>query len=153
MMTVHDDLSLMRAALEQAGVARTAGEVPVGAVLAGPDGIVARAHNRTICDADPTAHAEIVVLREAGRRLGVPRLPDTTLYVTLEPCIMCLGAAVQARVARVVFAAADAKIGASGLFSSLSVGFHGLNHTLPVERGPLAEEAGTLLREFFRERR
>jgi tRNA(adenine34) deaminase len=150
---MNDDLTLMRAALEQAEQARRSGEVPVGAVLAGPDGIVAHGRNRTVGDADPTAHAEIVTLRAAGRELGVPRLPDTTLYVTLEPCIMCLGAAVQARVARVVYAAADPKIGASRLFSSLPVGFHGLNHALRVERGPLAEEAGTLLREFFRSRR
>ena len=150
----HDvDRAHMRAALEQARAARTAGEVPVGAVVAAGEERLARGHNRTVGDSDPTAHAEVIALREAARRAGTPRLPGTTLYVTLEPCIMCLGAAVQGRVERVVFAASDPKIGASSLFSSLPVGFHGLNHALRIERGPFADEASSLLREFFRERR
>jgi tRNA(adenine34) deaminase len=150
----HDvDRAHMRAALDQALAARAAGEVPVGAVVAAGEQVLARGHNRTILDADPTAHAEIVALREAARRVEAPRLPGTSLYVTLEPCIMCFGASVQARVERVVFAASDPKIGASSLFSSLPVGFHGLNHTLRIDRGPFSEEASSLLREFFRERR
>lgn len=153
MSSTDDDVTFMRAALEEARSAWTAGEVPVGAVLVEGREILARGHNLTVTDADPTAHAEIVALRAAGRRLGVPRLPGTTLYVTLEPCLMCLGALVHSRVHRAVFAAADPKIGASGLLSTLPVGFYGLNHTLVVEPGPRAEEAASLLREFFRERR
>ncbi len=143
----------MALALAEARRAAAAGEVPVGAVLVRDGEIVARGHNRNLLDLDPTAHAEIVVLRAAARRLGERRLPGTILYVTLEPCLMCLGAMIHARVAEVVFAAPDPLVGATRLVADMPVGRPGLNHRLGIRRGPLGEESGTLLREFFRARR
>lgn len=143
----------MQLALAAAERAALAGEVPVGAVLSSGDQLVATAHNLTLTNADPTAHAEIELLRSAARAQGAARLPDTTLYVTLEPCLMCLGAMVHARISRLVYAASDPKVGAVALFQSVPVGFQGLNHRLEIEQGPLREESAALLRAFFRERR
>ena len=143
----------MAAALEEARRAAVAGEVPVGAVLVRDGEVLARGHNRNLLDLDPTAHAEIVVLREAARQLGERRLPGTVLYVTLEPCLMCLGAMVHARVAEVVFGAEDPQVGATRLFAGIPVGRPGLNHRLEIRRGPLGQESAALLRDFFRARR
>lgn len=146
------DQRMMELALEQARAAGEAGETPIGAVLARGDEVLACAGNRRESEPDPTAHAEILVLREGAAKLGGWRLPDTTLYVTLEPCAMCAGAIVLARVPRVVFAAADPKAGAAG--SVLDVlGEPRLNHRPVVERGLLADPAAELLREFFAARR
>ena len=142
----------MRKALEEARLAAEAGEVPIGAVLVQGEQLLARAGNRTIRDCDPTAHAEIVALREAARVLGNYRMPGTTLYVTLEPCAMCAGAVVQARVDRLVYGADDPKGGAvSSCFSVLS--HPKLNHRVDVTSGVLAEESAAILQSFFAERR
>lgn len=146
------DLRWMKHALELARNAEAAGEVPVGAVLVRGDEVVGEGWNRPVSSNDPTAHAEMVALREAGRRLGNYRLVGTTLYVTLEPCVMCAGALVHARVSRVVFGAADPKTGAAGsVFDTLVSERH--NHRVAVEGGLLAEASGALLRDFFRARR
>lgn len=146
------DEALMGAALDQARDAAERGETPIGAVIAREGRIIAAAGNEREARPDPTAHAEILVLRAAAQRLGGWRLPGTTLYVTLEPCAMCAGAIVLARVPRVVFAAADPKAGAAG--SVLDVlGDPALNHRPEVEGGLLADDAGELLRAFFAARR
>ena len=146
------DVELMRAALGLAERARAAGEVPVGAVLTLGERIVATGSNAPIASHDPTAHAEIQALRAAGAALGSYRLADTTLYVTLEPCVMCAAAIVHARVRRLVFGAWDARLGGAG--STLDVfALPGLNHRVDVFGGVLMEECGRLLQEFFRERR
>lgn len=142
----------MRRALELAREAARRDEVPVGAVLVGPDGLVAEDHNRTGELSDPTAHAEVRVLRRGGGRSGDWRLTDHTLYVTLEPCAMCAGAVVLARLARLVFGAADPKAGMCGSLGNL-VQDPRLNHRVEVTGGVLAEEAAGLLRSFFRARR
>ena len=146
------DLYAMQLALDEARAAATAGEVPIGAV-AGMDGqIVASGQNRVLRDNDPTAHAEIVALRAAAAAVQNYRLNGVTLFVTLEPCSMCAGAIIHARIDRLVYAADDPKAGACG--SVLSVLNHPqLNHQLLVEQGILAEESAELLRSFFRERR
>lgn len=142
----------MRQALEQAEEGRRAGEVPVGALLVRDGALIARGWNRPIGDCDPTAHAEIVVLREAARRAGNYRLPGSTLYVTLEPCAMCAGALVQARVDAVVFGAPDPRAGAAG--SVLQVlDCPSLNHRASVRGGVLEDECAGMLQVFFRERR
>ena len=148
-----NDETFLRTALEQAQLAADAGEVPVGAVIVGPDGdVLARGQNRVLRDSDPTAHAEMVALREAGKALGNYRLEGCALYVTLEPCAMCAGAMIHARIARLVYGAADPKAGAAG--SVLSVLNHPqLNHQIQVTSGALAEECGEMLRQFFRQRR
>ena len=146
------DLDAMQAALAEAQKAAAEGEVPIGAIIMHEGEIVAHGQNRVLRDVDPTAHAEIVALREAAKVLGNYRLNGCTLYVTLEPCAMCAGAMIHARLDRLVFAAADPKAGACG--SVLSVLNHPqLNHQMQVEQGILADEAGKLLRSFFRERR
>jgi tRNA(adenine34) deaminase len=146
------DLEAMQAALVEARLAAEAGEVPIGAVVVHGGMIVARGQNRVLRELDPTAHAEIVALRASAIALGNYRLNSCTLYVTLEPCAMCAGAMIHARLDRLVFAAADPKAGAAG--SVLSVLNHPqLNHQMQVEQGILAEEASELLRNFFRERR
>jgi tRNA(adenine34) deaminase len=146
------DLDLMAVALDQARAAAAAGEVPIGAVAVHGGEIIARGQNRVLRDNDPTAHAEIVALRAAAAALKNYRLNGVTLYVTLEPCSMCAGAIIHARIDRLLYAAADPKAGAAG--SVLSVLNHPqLNHQLIVESGPLAEESAELLRGFFRERR
>ncbi|MGB8031543.1 MAG: tRNA adenosine(34) deaminase TadA [Terracidiphilus sp.] len=147
-----DDREAMQAALAEARLAANAGEVPIGAVVVHDGAIVARGRNRILRDVDPTAHAEIVALRAATTALGNYRLNGCTLYVTLEPCAMCAGAMIHARIDRLVFAAADPKAGACG--SVLSVVNHPqLNHQMQLDQGILAEESAELLRNFFRERR
>jgi len=146
------DIDFMRLALEQAGRARAAGEVPVGAVLVSADRIIAGGANHPIASNDPTAHAEIEALRSGGRALGSYRLTDTTLYVTLEPCPMCAMAIVHARVRRLVFGAWDPRAGAAGSVTDIFT-LPGLNHRVDVFGGVLMEECGNLLREFFLERR
>ena len=146
------DLDFMQAALHEARLAAEAGEVPIGALVVRAGEIVARGQNRVLRDLDPTAHAEIIALREAAEAVGNYRLNGCTLYVTLEPCAMCAGAMIHARLDRLVFAAADPKAGAAG--SVLAVLNHPqLNHQMVVERGIFSEEAAELLRSFFRERR
>ncbi|MGB5336027.1 MAG: tRNA adenosine(34) deaminase TadA [Woeseiaceae bacterium] len=146
------DVAGMEAALAQARLAADAGEIPVGAVVTIDGDIVAAAHNRSILDSDPSAHAEIVALRAASSALGNYRIPAATLYVTLEPCVMCVGAIAQARVGRVVFGAYDQKAGALGTATDLS-GSIALNHRFEINGGLLAEECGALLRAFFAARR
>lgn len=151
-MTDPDDVAWMRRALELAGEAEAAGEVPVGAVLVSDGTLLAEARNEPIARHDPSAHAEMLVLRAAGRALGNYRLPGTTLYVTLEPCPMCAGALVHARVQRVVYGAADPRTGAAGSVLDL-LRSDTLNHRCVVEGGVLGDESGALLRGFFRRRR
>ncbi len=146
------DLELMRSALDEARAAEAAGEVPVGAVVLFEERIIARGQNRVLRDNDPTAHAEIVALRAAAQAIGNYRLAGCTLVSTLEPCAMCAGTMIHARIDRLVFAAEDPKAGAAG--SVLTVLNHpALNHQMAVERGLLGEESTLLLREFFQRRR
>ena len=146
------DLELMRSALDEARAAEAAGEVPVGAVVLFDERIIARGQNRVLRDNDPTAHAEIVALRAAAQAIGNYRLAGCTLVSTLEPCAMCAGTMIHARIDRLVFAAEDPKAGAAG--SVLTVLNHpALNHQMAVERGLLGEESTLLLREFFQRRR
>jgi tRNA(adenine34) deaminase len=149
-----DDDRFMQRALELARHAEEEhAEVPVGAVLVADDGsIVGEGWNRSISGNDPSAHAEVMALRDAGQRLANYRFPGTTLYVTLEPCVMCSGALIHARVARVVYAADDPKTGAAGsVFDTLVSPLH--NHSVVVDKGLRAEESAALLRTFFRNRR
>jgi tRNA(adenine34) deaminase len=146
------DADYMLRALELARAAQATGEVPVGAVLVRDASVIATGANRPIGACDPTAHAEIEALRAGARALGSYRLNDTTLYVTLEPCVMCAAALVHARVRRVVFGAFDPQAGGAG--SLLDVfKLAGLNHRVDVFGGVLADECGTLLRDFFDRRR
>ena len=142
----------MRYALRLAGHAQQQGEVPVGAVLVGHGQVIGEGWNCPISTHDPTAHAEIRALREAAVRLANYRITDATLYVTLEPCVMCAGALIHARIARVVFGAIDPKAGAAGSVFEV-LGTDRLNHRIEVVKGILADECGGLLSEFFRERR
>lgn len=147
-----NDLKAMAVALAEARLAGEAGEVPIGAVVVCDGAILARGQNRVLRDVDSTAHAEIVALRAAAAALGNYRLAGCTIYVTLEPCAMCAGAMIHARLDRLVFAAADPKTGACG--SVLAVLNHPqLNHEMQVEQGIGADESAELLRSFFRERR
>jgi tRNA(adenine34) deaminase len=146
------DIEFMRLALEQAAGARVNGEVPVGAVLVRGDDIIATGANSPISSNDPTAHAEIEALRAGGKVLNSYRLAGTTLYVTLEPCVMCASAIVHARVKRVVFGAWDPRAGAAGSIIDLFA-LQGLNHRVDVFGGVLMEECGALLKRFFEERR
>jgi tRNA(adenine34) deaminase len=146
------DAQLMQEALAEARSAAAAGEVPIGAVLVHEGQVLARSGNRTIRDNDPTAHAEILVLREAARRIGNYRLAGTTLYVTIEPCSMCAGAVIQARVPRLVYGADDPKGGAvRTCFQILSD--PRLNHQVEVTSGVLAAECAAVIQSFFSERR
>ena len=142
----------MRAALDLAAQAAAIGEVPVGAVVVKDGAIIGRGYNRPISSADPTAHAEIVALREAAARAGNYRLPGCELYVTLEPCAMCVGAMVHARIARIVYGAADPKTGACGSIVDLP-GLSTFNHHGSFEGGMLESECGEILKRFFAERR
>jgi tRNA(adenine34) deaminase len=152
MTTESEDRNFMEAALDEARAAAGRGEVPVGAVVVLDGRVVAHAGNRTIVDCDPTAHAEIVALREAAKVIGNYRLVDAAMYVTIEPCAMCAGAMIQARVGRLVYGADDPKAGA--VRSCLAVLDHPqLNHRVAVTAGVLKDEAGTLLRQFFAARR
>ncbi len=146
-----DDEKLMRAALAEAVRAAARGEVPVGAVIAREGRIIARGSNRPVGSTDPTAHAEIVAIRKAAKKSGNYRLPDCDLYVTVEPCAMCLGAVVQARIRRLVFGAADPKAGA--VSSVMEFPFARLNHRPEILGGVLKGESAALLRGFFRARR
>src|SRR5499433_3083510 len=142
----------MRAALAEARAGLAAGEVPVGAVVVLDDVILGQARNAPIAHGDPTAHAEVLALREAARKVGNYRLPRATLYATLEPCVMCCGAVLQARIARVVYGAADPKAGAvASRYRLLDDGRS--NHRVETVAGVLEAECGALLREFFAARR
>ena len=146
------DQQYMRMAIEQAQLAAQSGEVPVGAVLVRDGQVISKAFNKPIANHDPSAHAEMLALREAALAQENYRIPGSTLYVTLEPCAMCSGAMLHARVGRVVYGAPDPKTGAAGsvlnLFSSKQI-----NHQTSVEGGIMGEECGQLLRDFFKGRR
>ena len=148
----QSDIDFMRHALELAAQAESAGEVPVGAVLVREEQIIAVGSNRPIQTHDPTAHAEVEALRAGGQALGSYRLTGTTLYVTLEPCIMCASAIVHARVRRLVFGAWDARAGAAGSITNVFA-IPALNHRVDVFGGVLMEECGALLARFFGKRR
>jgi tRNA(adenine34) deaminase len=143
----------MQRALALARLAENRGEVPVGAVLVLNDEIVGEGWNQPIGQHDPSAHAEIMALRDAGRKLLNYRLPETTLYVTLEPCPMCAGAIVHARVGKVIYGASDPRSGAAGSVFDLLPSDQRFNHMTEAEGGVLAEESAQLLRQFFRARR
>ena len=145
------DEFFMRQALAEAQKSLEKGEVPVGAVLVSRDEIVSRAHNAPIARNDPTAHAEISALRKAGSKLGNYRLPGCDLYVSVEPCAMCLGALVQARIRRLVFGAHDPKSGA--VESMMTFPLERMNHRMEIVGGVLAEECGKILRGFFKKKR
>jgi len=151
-MQAELDRQFMQQALDQAKLAAAAGEVPVGAVLVRDGQVISTGFNRPISSSDPSAHAEMMTLRAAAQIESNYRLPGTTLYVTLEPCTMCAGAMLHARVERVVFGAADPKTGAAGsvlnVFSEKRI-----NHQTQVEGGIMSEECGQILRNFFKERR
>ena len=146
------DVEALTMALDEARAAAAAGEVPVGAIVVANGVVVGRGQNRVLRDLDPTAHAEVVALREAGRALSNYRLPECELFVTLEPCAMCAGAMIHARIRRLIYATDDPKAGA--VRSVLEVLNHPrLNHQMAITSGDLAEESGALLRDFFRQRR
>ena len=146
------DRQFMEQALEQAGIAALAGEVPVGAVIVRNGEVISKGFNQPITNHDPSAHAEMLALRDAALSAENYRLPGATLYVTLEPCIMCAGAMLHARVDRIVYGATDPKTGAAGsvldVFSSKQI-----NHQTVIEGGMMAQECSQLLRDFFKERR
>lgn len=146
------DIDNMRVALAEAEAAALEGEIPVGAVIVENGEIIARAHNRSIRDKDPSGHAEVAALRAAGQARNNHRLPGTVMYVTLEPCVMCIGALVQARVGRVVFGAYDKKAGALGSVEDLSDS-RAFNHRFEVNGGVLEDESSALLLAFFKSRR
>lgn len=151
-LSFEEHLGHMRSALDEAQLAAAAGEAPIGAVLVADGAVIARAHNRRESWQDPTAHAELIAIREAAAQLRTWRLVGSTLYVTMEPCAMCIGAAVLARVDRVVFGAWDPKGGACG--SVLDVpGEKQLNHRIEVIGGVLEQESRELLQRFFKELR
>ena len=146
------DLDFMRLALAQATAAAQAGEVPVGAVIVQDGKVIATGRNAPIAEHDPTAHAEIIAVRTAAKLLGNYRLPDCSLYVTLEPCAMCSGAMLHARLKRVVFGASDAKTGAAGSVINL-FDQRQLNHQTTLQGGVMADESAALLKSFFSQRR
>jgi len=148
----ESDLEFMRAALDEAHTAVERGEVPIGAVLVHEGNIIARAHNRTLTDNDPTAHAEMVAIRAAARTIGNHRLNGTSLYVTIEPCAMCAGALIQARVARLVYGCAEQKGGAVRTCFQI-LDHPAVNHRVEVVSGILAEECAAVMQEFFAQRR
>ena len=150
-MNQHEDY--MRLALELAAEARSAGEVPVGALLTLDGRIVGRGRNRSVGDVDPTAHAEVVALRDAARNIGNYRLVGSTMYCTVEPCLMCLGAMIHARVQTVVFGAHDPKAGGTSKLEALREAGTQFNHRFEVIGGVLSEPASEMLVDFFRERR
>ena len=151
-MQAELDQQYMRMAIEQAQLAAQSGEVPVGAVLVRDGQVISKAFNKPIANHDPSAHAEMLALREAALSEGNYRIPGSTLYVTLEPCAMCSGAMLHARIDRVVYGAPDPKTGAAGsaldIFSSKQI-----NHQTSVDGGIMSDECGQLLREFFKGRR
>lgn len=151
-MQAELDRQFMKQALEQARLAAAAGEVPVGAILVRDGHVISRGFNKPISNHDPSAHAEMMALRAAAQAEANYRLPGTTLYVTLEPCAMCAGAMLHARIDRVVFGASDPKTGAAGsvlnIFSEKQI-----NHQTQVDGGIMSEDCGEVLRQFFKERR
>jgi tRNA(adenine34) deaminase len=151
-MSLHDDTHWMRLALAQAQAAARLGEVPVGAVVVKDERLIASGHNAPVSGADPTAHAEVMALREAAKALGNYRLDGCTLYVTLEPCAMCSGAMLHARLARVVYGATEPKTGAAGSVTNLFANPQ-LNHQTQVSSGVLADDCAQVLQAFFQERR
>ena len=149
---MQSDLDFLQLAIAEARLAEESGEVPVGCIIVSNGEVIARGRNRVIADSDPTAHAEIVAIRAAGQTLQNYRFAECDLYTTLEPCAMCAGAILHARVRRLIFAAPDPKAGACG--SVLSILNHPrLNHRVEVVSGLLADECGAMLSEFFRARR
>ena len=151
-MPSGDDAAWMELALEQAALAAAAGEVPVGALVIKQGEIIGRGHNRNLLDDDPTAHAEIIALRQAAARLGNHRLTGCTMVATIEPCSMCAGALIHARIGRLVYGASDPKAGAAG--SVLQVINHpGLNHQMEITPGVLAGKCSQVLQDFFRQKR
>lgn len=146
------DIDFMRAALELAQQAQVIGEVPVGALVVKEGVIIGQGYNRSITTMDPTAHAEVMAMRDAGQNMGNYRLLDCTLYVTLEPCVMCIGALFHARISRLVYAATDPKTGVCGSVINLPAETR-LNHHMQVNGGMLADEASAMLKQFFAERR
>lgn len=146
------DRQFMQQAIEQAHLAAIAGEVPVGAVLVRDGQVISKAFNKPITNHDPSAHAEMLALRQAALAEQNYRLPGTTLYVTLEPCAMCVGAILHARVDRIVFGAPDPKTGAAGSVVDLFA-IKQINHQTSIEGGIMGDECGQLLRNFFKERR
>jgi tRNA(adenine34) deaminase len=151
-MQLGEDAAWMQQALEQARLAAAAGEVPVGAVVIKDGEIIAHGHNRNLLDNDPTAHAEIVALRQAAARLKNHRLVGCTMVATIEPCAMCAGALIHARIARLVYGAADFKAGAAGSVLKV-INDRNLNHTMEVSAGVLSSECSEILQEFFRRKR
>ena len=147
-----DDINGMRAALAEAETAASEGEIPVGAVVVVNGEIVATGRNCSVENCDPSGHAEIVALRAAGTTMGNYRMPEATLYVTLEPCVMCTGAIVQSRIKRVVFGAYDKKAGALGSVENLSDS-RAFNHRFEINGGVLADDSARLLKDFFKNRR
>ena len=145
------DEKFMRAALKEAFKAAEKGEVPIGAVIVSQGKIIARGHNQPIKKNDPTAHAEIIAIRKASAKRKNYRISDCILYVTLEPCAMCLGAAIQARIDRLVFGTLDPKAGA--VFSIMTFPLKKTNHRMEILGGVLSEECGRVLRDFFKARR
>ena len=148
----ESDLEFMRAALEEARTAAERGEVPIGAILVREGKIIARAYNRTLTDNDPTAHAEMVAIRAAAQTVGNHRLNGTSLYVTVEPCAMCAGALIQARVARLIYGCAEQKGGAVRTCFQI-LDHPAVNHRVEVTSGILAEECVAVMQEFFAQRR
>ena len=146
------DIGFMQEAIEEARSAAAAGEVPVGAVLTLEGRVIARSGNRTMRDCDPTAHAEIIVLREAARVVDNYRLAGTTLYVTIEPCSMCAGAMIQARISRLVYGANDSKAGAVRTYFQI-LSNQSLNHQVEITDGVLAAECAEVIQSFFAKRR
>jgi tRNA(adenine34) deaminase len=147
----RDDKYYMQLALYEAESAQAAGEVPVGAVVVAGDEVLSSGHNESIRHHDPTGHAEIIALRKAGALRRNHRLPDCDLYVTLEPCFMCLGAIVQARIRRLVFGSLDPKAGA--VQSIMTFPWEKSNHRIQIKGGILSDECGKILRDFFRRKR
>ncbi len=152
-MVTDVDQRYMRLALDLAGQARSTGEVPVGAVVVREDQVVGRGHNASIACTDPTAHAEVMAIRDGAKRIGNYRLVGSTVYSTVEPCLMCLGAMLHARIGRLVFGAAEGRVGATGHLEKLWESKDGVNHRFEVSGGVLADESSRMLLEFFRERR
>ena len=149
---MNEDEKWMKIAISEANLAKNEGEIPVGAVIVQNNKLIVKAHNKPILNHDPTAHAEVEALRKAGRKLKNYRLPGSTLYVTLEPCAMCLGAMIHARIERIVFGASDPKTGVCGSKADLtSEAF--FNHRIKVHGGVLEKETKNLLQSFFKSRR
>jgi len=146
------DEDFMRAALDEARKAEAVGEVPIGAVIVQEGAVIARGFNRNLIDHDPTAHAEVVALRECGVALGNHRMPACEMFVTIEPCAMCAGALIQARLKRLVYGAKDPKAGAVGSVVSL-LNHSSLNHRMEVVSGVLQEECSQIIQKFFRNKR